>query len=199
MKKMFLSLLAVMFACSVHAQDFGFPVNEFGESVVMGSVKTSHDAKYNAQVIRAWTGNQGFSVCNQISEEPGKSITYNIVKNTKSSYNPFAGQFVENLVFNLVVKFNGENVDYEFRNIQIQEIYAGFGASNKTNSVAQFIENVKNAKAAIEAAQQSGDKKALKKAKKEHEDTIENGTETLQKAWGEFQKFEAKLKESLQK
>lgn len=193
MKKVLISLFMALFAMVGNAQEYGFPLNEYGDPVVKGTIKTESGAGVNSGQIKAWVSSGGFSSAILAKEEAKKQLIYNLCKNTKSAYNPFAGQFTENLLFTLDITFDENDVNYELTNLQIQEIYAGFGSNVRVTGVAEMIQNVKTAKQAIADAEKTGDKKLIKKAKKENEKLIENNTETLLKAWDELQKLLERL------
>ncbi|MBP5776999.1 MAG: hypothetical protein J6W56_05545 [Prevotella sp.] len=188
MKKLF--LMMVMAAMSSMAFAYDFPIDENGNCVVKKSIPTSKSEADAYMAAKSWLNSQGFTQMNANSDVPNKSFSYNLTMNTKSSYNPFAGQFVENLVFTISFSTAGGNANVKIENIQIQEIYGGFGVSNKINPITMKITELENAKKAVADAEanESLSKKEKKKIKKDNEDIIEDNTETLEKASEELYK-----------
>lgn len=197
MKKMMLALVAMVLAVAANAQKYNLPLNEAGDIVFAETLQGSGDAAANFTKVKTWINTQGFKNIAVNQEETGKKLNYLLTKNTKTSYNPFAGQFIEDLIINFVAEFDGNNVKYSLQNIQLQEQYAGYGVNNKINPLASRLKEVQAAEKAIADAQAAGDKKAAKKLKKEHEDLIENGNETLEKASTEIQNLLTSLRSTL--
>lgn len=197
MKKALLTMLAIMLACVAFAENYSFPKNADGVTEITETLTTSNDEQTNFAKVKNWINSQGFSQMNVIQEQTNSTLTYSVTKNTKSSYNVFAGQFIENLIFNITVTVSGNDVTYTMNNMQIQETYAGFGINNKITPLDEMIKKYEDVKNAIEEAQASGDKKRAKSLKKENEDILENIPETLEKASNEVIKMRQALKTSL--
>ena len=188
MKKLF--LMMVMTAMSSMAFAYDFPVDANGNCVVKKEIPTSKSEADAYLAAKSWLNSQGFTQMNANNDIPNKSFSYNLTLNTKNSYNPFAGQFVENLVFTISFSTQGGVSTVKIENIQIQEIYGGFGVSNKINPITMKINELEAAKKAVAEAEanESLSKRDKKKIKKDNEDTIEDNTETLEKASDELNK-----------
>lgn len=197
MKKTVFTMLAIMMACISYAQSYSFPKNADGVVEVTETLTTSNDEQTNFSKVKNWINSQGFSQMNVIQEQTNSSLAYSVTKNTKSTYNPFAGQFIENLIFNFSVTVNGNDVTYTMNNMQIQETYAGFGMNNKISTVDDMIKKYEDAKKAIADAQAAGNKKLAKSLKKENKDILEDIPETLENASGEISKMCQNLKTTL--
>ena len=182
MKK--LLVLVAMMAVTAVASAYDFVPNEYGACTISDEVSTSKSVADAYNAAKGWLNSQGFAAMTVGADKPGEMFNYTVTLNTKNSYNPFAGQFVENLIFTITVNFEQGKVAFKLENIQIQEIYGGYGTSNKTTAIGQFVNNVNNAKKAVADAQASTTmtKKEKKKIAKENEDIIENGEETINKA-----------------
>lgn len=198
MRKLF--LMMVMTAMSSMAFAYDFPVDANGNCVIKKEYPTSKSDGDAYLAVKSWMNSQSFIQMIPNSDVPNKSFSYNVTLNTKSSYNPFAGQFVENLVFTITYTKEGGKALIKIENIQIQEIYAGFGAKNKTNPITMKINEIEVAKKAIADAEgnESLSKRDKKKIIKENEGIVEDNTETLEKASTELyqrlEKLEVMLK-----
>jgi hypothetical protein len=198
MRKLF--LMMVMTAMSSMAFAYDFPVDANGNCMIKKEYPTSKSDGDAYLAAKSWMNSQSFTQMNANSDVPNKSFSYNVTLNTKSAYNPFAGQFVENLVFTITYTKEGGKVLIKIENIQIQEIYAGFGARNKTNPITMKINEIEVAKKAIADAEanESLSKRDRKKILKENEETVKDNTETLDKASTELyqrlEKLEVMLK-----
>lgn len=198
MKKLF--LMMVMTAMSSMAFAYDFPVDANGNCVIQKEYPTSKSDGDAYLAAKSWMNSQNFTQMNPNSDVPNKSFCYNVTLNTKNAYNPFAGQFVENLVFTITYTKEGGKVLIKIENIQIQEIYGGFGVSNKTNPITMKINEIEVAKKAIADAEanESLSKRDRKKILKENEGTVKDNTETLDKASTELyqrlEKLEVMLK-----
>lgn len=89
----------VMAAMSSMAFAYDFPVDANGNCVIKKEYPTSKSETDAYLAVKSWMNSQNFNQMNANSDIPNKSLSYNVTLNTKSSYNPFAGQFVENLIF----------------------------------------------------------------------------------------------------
>lgn len=188
MKKIF--LMIIMAAMSSMAFAYDFPVDEYGNCVIKKEYPTSKSESDAYMAVKSWMNSQNFTQMSANSDVPNKSLSYNVTLNTKSAYNPFAGQFIENLVFTFSYLMEGGNAVIKIENVQIQEIYGGFGTSNKINPITVKINELEAAKKAVADAETnlSLSKKEKKRVRKDNEDTIEDNTETLEKASAELYK-----------
>ena len=188
MKKFLFSMLMLALVAPVCAQNYNFPINEAGECVFSGTVSNSNSKSDNYNKAKAWCNNQGFTAMNIISDTPSEAYTMNIGYIITQKYNPFAGAFVENLIFDMHVEVADNQVTYSFRNMQIQEVYGGWGTSNKINTIKAKMDLIVDAKKKIEEANnnESLSKKERKKIVGDAEGDIKNAEETLEKAYKEF-------------
>lgn len=103
MKKLF-AVLAMAFV-STMAFAHIFVVDQYGGCSIqeeVTSAKSPTDA-YNA--AKVWLNSQGFMQITPGADKPGETFTSTVTLNTKSAYNPFAGQFIENLLFTITINF----------------------------------------------------------------------------------------------
>ena len=182
MKKL-LVMLAMMAVTTV-ASAYDFELDQYGGCTIADKVQTSKSPAEAYGAAKGWLNSQGFSAMNPGADKAGEMFSSTVTMNTKTAYNPFAGQFIENLVFTITVTCEQGAVSFKLENIQLQEIYGGYGMSNKLNPIGKLVKEVADAKKAVADAQASTtlSKKEKKKIAKENKDTIENGEETLTKA-----------------
>lgn len=197
MKKIFI-VFAMTFV-STMAFAHIFEIDKNGGCTIQGEVASTKSANDAYNAAKVWLNAQGFTQITPGVDKAGETFTSTVTLNTKNAYNPFAGQFVENLLFSITINFNEGKVDYKLDNIQIQEIYGGYGTSNKVNSIAQKINELEAAKKAVAEAEASTTmpKKDKKKVIKDNKDTIENTEETLNKASEELTKRLNSLKDAV--
>ena len=124
---------------------------------------------------------QTFDFISVLSEEPGKSIVYQVKKNTKSRYNPFAGMFQESMDFKLTATFEDGKVNIRVAELMLQNVYAGFGAKVQSDSFVSKIEAYNEAEKASATAKG--------KAKKEALETMEDVNESLNGCQEELDKI----------
>ncbi len=179
------------------AHDF---VVENGTCTVAGEVATSKAPADAYTAAKGWLNSQGFTQIVPTTDNAGKSFGATVTLNTKSSYNPFAGQFFENLVFTITVDCQKGKATYKCENIQIQEVYAGYGVKNTINPIATKINELDAAKKAVADAENDAamSKKDKKKILKENGNIIKDREETLNKATEALNKRIEALKAALQ-
>lgn len=186
MKKIIFCLFCTLSFTLLTAQNYKFPIDQKGACIVTKTITNNNDAATNFAKVKNWINNQKFKNISVNQENTGISLNYTITKNTKNTYNPFAGVFSEDLIFSFEVMVEGNMVTYTFQNFQIQETYAGYGNNNKITPLEAMISKVQNAEKEVADAVASGDKKKAKKLRKENEDIIEDGNETLENAYSIF-------------
>ena len=188
MKK--LLVMVAMVAVSAMASAHIFVIDQYGACTIQEEVASSKNANDAYNAAKGWLNSQGFTQITPGADKAGQSFSATVTLNTKTEYNPFAGQFIENLMFTVTINCEKGKVTYKLENIQLQEIYGGYGVSNKINPIAQKVNEVAAAKKAVADAEASTtmSKKEKKKVKKDNEDIIENGDETLNKASEELTK-----------
>lgn len=194
MKKFILSIALAVIAVIANAQRFNFPINDRGEVVITETIKSGAGASANFQKVKTWLNTQTFSNISVNSENVDKNLSYVLTKNTKSRYNPFAGQFTENLIFLLNVEVSDAEVVYTLTNMQVQEIYMGYGANTKMKPLSQIVQQVQTIEKQMADAQAAGDKKAMKALKKQYKDDLEDLSDTLEKISEELNKMLSALK-----
>lgn len=194
MKKLILSIALAVIAVIANAQRFNFPINDRGEVVITETIKSGAGASANFQKVKTWLNTQTFSNISVNSENVDKNLSYVLTKNTKSRYNPFAGQFTENLIFLLNVEVSDAEVVYTLTNMQVQEIYMGYGANTKMKPLSQIVQQVQTIEKQMADAQAAGDKKAMKALKKQYKDDLEDLGDTLEKISEELNKMLSALK-----
>lgn len=188
MKKFIISLLVLTAVMPVCAQKYDFPIDEDGICTFSGTIENSRSQKDNYSAAKRWCNNQGFTSVMPVTDTPSESFSLNIAFIYSQKVNPFAGAFVEALIFELQVEAKDNALTYAFKNLQIQETYGGWGSSNKINPIQYKLEELEDAQKRLADAQNnpSLSKKERKDIVGDAEDDIDDVNKTLEKAYKEF-------------
>lgn len=168
MKKILFLFAAVVLSSVVMAEKPSiFVSNEVGEAKVVGEIRGNFDKATAFKAVQRWVNMGNFETDN-VKFVDGESVTCEIDFETQSRWNPFAGDFLEYLFFDCSVKCADGVISYELTDLKILFIYAGYGLTQRHNSVAEYLETIKECQAIIDNPASS--KSAVAKAKKEMKD-----------------------------
>jgi hypothetical protein len=175
MKKILtIALMALMvlptWAGKATPKNWNFQLNDEGECVVENVYETSKDAAAALKAVKAAVNKQTFEE-RRIINQTNESLTYEIKKNTKSRYNPFAGNFNEAMIFHMFVVYADGKVTVKCDEFQLENRYEGYGRNVTNDTFSGKINEFEEAQE--KAATSKG------KVKKEAEEAIENINESL--------------------
>ena len=160
-----------------------FELNDEGECEVERTFKTKYDNGTDAlKAFKKALNKQTFESRSVVEEKAGKSIKYELTKNSKSRYNPFAGNFRESFRFIMEVEYEDGKIKVELEDFILQNEYSGYGKNIKSDSFSGKLAEYEEAKEALKNG-------AKGKAKKEAEDTIEEINESLNQCQEELDKM----------
>lgn len=166
MKKLLFLALSMLIALPTMADDevknWNFENNEEGRCVVELNIPTEKDAKTVLQTIQrnlsksfvsnnsgstvTVTGSYSSASFKELIEENDSTVTYKLFKNTKNMFNPFAGNFSENLQCFVTATVKDNNVNIIFEDFTIVFRYLGYGAKEEIKSfedrINQYNENI---------------------------------------------------------
>lgn len=162
------ALMALPMMAGKESKAWNFTINDEGEVVVEQTFTTEKDGETAIKAIKSGINRQSFEDRSVLAEETGKSVEYDLQKNTKSSYNPFAGNFQESMRFKLIVRYENGKVFVRAESFNLISRYQGYGSRTNSDSFAGKIEVYENNKAGVENGTIKG------KAKKEALDTNED-------------------------
>lgn len=169
-------------------KQWNFQLNEDGECVMEQTFPTSRDATAAIRAVKSAVNKQTFEERRTINQTD-ESITYSIKKNTKTRYNPFAGNFNEAMIFQMEATYTDGQVVIRLYDFALENKYEGYGkkVENDTFSgkISQYEESVET------AATSKG------KAKKEAESFIEETNDSLNTCQEELDKLLAAIKKAL--
>ena len=170
---------------------WNFENNDEGECIIVQTFTTSQtDAESAMKAFKKAMNKQTFESRSVINEEPGKSILYELTKNTKSRYNPFAGNFREALKFKMEVTCQGGNIRVKLYDLTLENEYEGYGKNIRSEMFSGKIAEYEEAEDALKAG-------AKGKEKKEAQDLIENTNDSFNECQLELDKLFAALQKSL--
>ena len=194
MKKIIVAALMALMLVPVFAgkieKAWNFTVNDEGECIVERSFNTSKDGVAALKAFKNALNKQTFENRSTISEVAGESIVYELKKNTKSRYNPFAGNFNEAMQFQMEVRYSDGKVSVSLYDFTLENKYEGFGKNTKNETFAGKIAEYEEAEEA--AANAKG------KEKKEHEEVMENISDSFNTCQEELEKMFAAFEKALQ-
>lgn len=103
-------------------------------------------------------------------------------ENSKFLYNPFAGSFSDDVLYELNIIIDGENVKYTFTNLYIESSASGFTHYNRKNTMRTVMRNYQKALERSEDATLSKkEKKDARSDMKDYESSLDKAQETLLK------------------
>lgn len=176
MKKLFILAFSILLALPISAgkptKAWSFSLNDEGECVVEKTFSTSKDAISALKSAKQTINRETFENRSILSEEAGVYIEYDLQKNTKSNYNPFAGSFQESMRFKLIVTYKDGEVKVICTEFNLINKYQGYGSNTRTESFNAKVANYEELKDAIANGSLKGKEK--KDALNEIEDTDES-------------------------
>ena len=164
-------------------KNWNFELDDEGECVIERTFATSQDDGTAAmKAFKKVINKQTFESRSIIKEEAGTSITYDIKKNTKSRYNPFAGNFREAMTFKMDVEYKDGKIFVKLYDLMLENEYLGYGKNVKAESFSGKIAEYEEAEADIQAG-------AKGKAKKDAQDKMENISDSFNECQLELNKL----------
>ena len=169
-------------------KQWNFQLNEEGECVVEKTINTSKDAATALKAVKAAINKQTFEERNTISQT-AESITYSIKKNTKTRWNPFAGNFNEAMAFQMEVTYADGKIVLKLSDFTLENKYEGYGKRVDSDTFSGKISEYNDA--AERAANNKG------KAKKDAEGVMEEVNDSLNMCQEELDKIFAAIRKAL--
>ena len=164
-------------------KNWDFELNEEGECIVERTFTTSKaDGEAAMKAFKKVMNKQTFESRSVVSEEAGQSIQYALTKNTKSRYNPFAGNFREAMKFKMDVTYNNGKIIVKLYDLTLENEYEGYGKNIRSETFSGKIADYEDAEADIKAG-------AKGKAKKEAQDKMDNISDSLNECQLELNKL----------
>ena len=148
MKRFLTFLLAVIFApvltmnlmAAKTEKQWNFELNDEGECIIEHVFTTSKaDGEAAMKAFKKAMNKQTFESRSVISEEPGQSIHYALTKNTKSRYNPFAGNFREAMKFKMDVTYRDGKIYVKLYDLSLENEYEGYGKNVRSETFSGKI------------------------------------------------------------
>lgn len=193
MKRLFMMVLVALMIVPAIAgkakKEWNFTVNDDGECVVERSFETSKDATSALKAFKIALNKITLESRSTISENPGESFLYELKKNTKTRYNPFAGNFNESMQFKMAVSYAEGKVLVRLYDINLENKYEGYGKNVRNETFSGKIAEYE------EAAETAANSKG--KAKKEAEELMENINDSLNMCEEEMNKMFAAFAKAL--
>lgn len=165
-----------------------FQLNDEGECVVERSFTTSKEAVVAIKAVKSVVNKQTFEK-RQVIGQSDNGIVYEIKKNTKARYNPFAGNFNEAMEFKMEVTYADGKVSIILSDFMLENRYEGYGKNTTNNTFSGKISDYEEALETVASAKG--------KAKKEAEDVIENTNDSFNVCQEELDKFFAAIQKAL--
>ena len=185
MKKIFSVVLMTLMMLPLMAgktpKMWNFTLNDEGDCIVTRTFNTQKSGVDALKAVKMAINKQTFEKRATSSEVAGESIVYELMKNTKSRMNPFAGNFRESMQFKMAVSYADGKVWVRLYDINLENKYEGYGKNVKNETFAGKIAEYE------EAAETAATAKG--KAKKEAEDVMENINDSLNMCEEEMNKI----------
>ena len=169
-------------------KQWDFQLNDEGECVVEKTFSTSKDAATAIKAVKAVVNKQTFENRSTISQT-NESITYSIKKNTKTRWNPFAGNFNEAMAFQMEVTYADGKIILKLSDFTLENKYEGYGKRVDSDTFSGKISEYNDA--AERAASAKG------KAKKDAEGVMEEVNDSLNMCQEELDKIFAAIRKAL--
>ena len=143
MKKLLFLALSMLIALPTMAGDkvksWNFTNNQDGDCTVSIIVPTEKDQAAALKAIKIAI-NKITLVSRNLITENDSVIAFQLVKNTKMRYNPFAGTFTENMAFNIYATYENNQVFLHFTELTLIKGYSGYGSNVESKSFAAIID-----------------------------------------------------------
>ena len=200
MKRFFTFLLAAILAPALTMnvmagkteKQWNFELNDEGECIILHTFTTSQtDGEAAMKAFKKAMNKQTFENRSVVSEEPGQSIQYALSKNTKSRYNPFAGNFREAMKFKMDVTYRDGKIFVKLYDLTLENEYEGYGKNIRSDTFSGKIAEYEEAEETIKAG-------AKGKEKKDAQDTMDNISDSFNECQLELNKLFDAIQKSLQ-
>lgn len=143
MKKLLFLALSMLIALPTMADDevksWNFTNNEEGECVIDVVIPTEKDQAAAIKAVKVAINKITLSARTLLSSTDS-TLVYNLTKNTKIRYNPFAGNFTEDMAFNLLVTYSENSIKLHITEPTIICGYSGYGSNVTSKSFAARID-----------------------------------------------------------
>ena len=194
MKKLLFLALSVLFALPTMADDkvksWKFENNEDGECVINVVIPTEKDQVAAIKAVKVGI-NKLTLASKQLVASTDSTLVYHLVKNTKVRYNPFAGNFTEDMAINLFVSYSEGNVYLQATEPTVICSYSGYGQKTTSKSFANRIDEYNI------CSEKIADKSVSKKEQKECKEEMKNINGELNMCQEEFDKMIEMIKRGL--
>lgn len=166
MKKLLFLALSMLIALPTMANDdiksWRFENNEDGECVVDIVIPTEKDQVAAIKAVKIAINKITLSARNLITATDS-TLIYHLSKNTKMRYNPFAGNFTEDMAFNLFVTYSENSIKLHITEPTLVCSYSGYGNNVTSKSFATRIDDYNSCQEKLnDGSAKSKDKKACK-------------------------------------
>lgn len=169
MKKLLFVALSMLIALPTMANDdvksWNFTNNEDGECIVDIVIPTEKDQTAAIKAVKVAINKINLSARNLISSTDS-TLVYHLVKNTKMRYNPFAGNFTENMSINLFVTYSENSIKLHCTELTVICDYNGYGSKSTSKAFAARIDEYN------ECMEKLNDSSVKSKEKKECKEEI---------------------------
>ena len=192
MKRLFFVLLATVVAFPLWAdtpKKWNFTLNDDGDCVINVSYPTSKTAAEAMKAVKVTINKQKLESRQIINEVEGRELVIDIKRNTKTRYNPFAGNFNESMQLRIVVTASDGLVSLEMKNFVLEHIYSGYGQNQSSDT---FVSKIAEYEEALSLA-----KSGKGKEKKEALNTIEDINDSLNLCQEELDKILKQIESAL--
>lgn len=194
MKKILFSLAVALFCVtglSAQTFDYNFPKDDDGDPYFKGQI--TYDCSTETAVKRM-TSYLNSAFDDVVIDEKAKTATIKGQEvNAKYVYNPFAGEFRDNIIFDMVISWaNGKVFDYTYSNLRVHSTAKGFANYDNNDPLRQVLKKYDKAKEKL------NDSSLNKKEKKEAVNEEKDQGETLQKIVETLNEQAKKIEESLE-
>lgn len=189
MKKYFFLLVALMTTLSVFAgsdKKWNFTINNDDECVVNRIFSTTKDTQDALKSVKKAINRQSFESRNTLSED-AESIVFQLRKNTKVRYNPFAGNFNESVQFKMRVSVSGSQVNVLISDLTLETSYTGYGQKQNSDTFVELIGDYQDAEVTAKSSKGKEKKNALEKME-DINDSLNMCQEELDKILGQLEK-----------
>lgn len=143
MKKLLFLALSMLIALPTMANDevksWNFTNNEDGECVIDVVIPTEKDQVSAIKAVKVAINKITLSGRNLLNSTDS-TLVYQLTKNTKMRYNPFAGNFTEDMAFNLLVTYSDNSIKLHITEPTVVCGYSGYGSNVTSKSFAGRID-----------------------------------------------------------
>ena len=193
MKKLLFLALSMLIALPTMAEDvksWNFTNNEDGECVIDIVIPTEKDQASALKAIKVAINKITLTARNLVSSTDS-TLSYQLSKNTKMRYNPFAGNFTEDMAFNLLVTYSENSIKLHVTEPTIICSYSGYGSNVTSKSFAARIDDYNIYQEKLSNGSAKG------KEKKECKEEIKNINSELNMCQKEFDQMIETIKRGL--